>query len=678
MSLLTLENAISLHVGPFSSSSWFEDQKVIDRTKSTKFTVALKIRNEEEMRLEFLDVSNPKSSKYGKFYSQAQLNEKFGISLQDRLKVIEYFETIPGSKVSGRNELGDFITVEAPIESVENTLKTKLTWHSNEYNPTGKKGLRATSDIFIPNNIHNYISFVSLNSPITHVVPRAVKDKQSQNSVGVTAGNQEALVRFQPICGDGSLNEASPPCSNLGDKDLIPKFNILVSSRYENKTNPYALNTDPYLFDVPGADVYCYNSGTFLTCTGSDGPSCICIVKAAPLPKYTQLVSTVRYTFPNNDTSRSLGDSVLFALTDVATVSFLAELYNLPAGTLAHSGSNQSVAEFYGEYYSNSDLAAFLQLSGLPISSIPEENIYGSANDQNEPGGEAQLDVEYLIGLAPNAPTYFYSIDTLNPYDPINEGFLTYLYLVGNQSYPPLVHSLSYGDVEANIFNASNPGSAEYGFRCDQEFQKMGLRGLSVLFSSGDDGLGNVPIRTNPAFACAQAYPAWPASSPYVTAVGGTQLTDKYLPACGNPYTQVIPGLPLSEQLIFQCTGAKETTASSTIGGIITSGGGFSSVFDRETLAPWQVTQVNAYLNKTGVTPPTSYFNVTGRAYPDVATYASNYFVYLDGEVTRESGTSASGLLSLILSVNDSKHCLLCSDSSSICCICYFMEFNIT
>ena len=100
-----------------------------------------------------------------------------------------------------------------------------------------------------------------------------------------------------------------------------------------------------------------------------------------------------------------------------------------------------------------------------------------------------------LQALAPGADTFFYSMSDLNPYDPINEGFLTYLLTVANQTNPPLVHSLSYGDQESNIFNASNPGSAQYGDRCDQEFMMMGLRGLSVLFSSGDDGIGGIKSR---------------------------------------------------------------------------------------------------------------------------------------------------------------------------------------
>jgi subtilase family serine protease len=48
-----------------------------------------------------------------------------------------------------------------------------------------------------------------------------------------------------------------------------------------------------------------------------------------------------------------------------------------------------------------------------------------------------------------------------------------------------------------NIFNASNNGSIQYGQRCDQEFMKLGLRGITFLFSSGDDGIGGTTILAN-------------------------------------------------------------------------------------------------------------------------------------------------------------------------------------
>jgi hypothetical protein len=40
--------------------------------------------------------------------------------------------------------------------------------------------------------------------------------------------------------------------------------------------------------------------------------------------------------------------------------------------------------------------------------------------------------------------------------------------------------------------------------------------------------------------------------------------------------------------------------------------------------------------------PPDHTYNREGRGYPDISTYGSNFFVFLDGEISRESGTSAS------------------------------------
>ena len=49
-------------------------------------------------------------------------------------------------------------------------------------------------------------------------------------------------------------------------------------------------------------------------------------------------------------------------------------------------------------------------------------------------------------------------------------------------SYPASL-SVSYGDHERTL-------SEEYMRRISREFQKIGVRGVSVLFASGDDGAG--------------------------------------------------------------------------------------------------------------------------------------------------------------------------------------------
>merc|ERR1719483_1847818 len=49
------------------------------------------------------------------------------------------------------------------------------------------------------------------------------------------------------------------------------------------------------------------------------------------------------------------------------------------------------------------------------------------------------------------------------------------------------------------------------------EFMKMGLKGISILTASGDDGTGKQGM-----FRCSHFDTNWPASSPYLTTVGGT------------------------------------------------------------------------------------------------------------------------------------------------------------
>lgn len=54
--------------------------------------------------------------------------------------------------------------------------------------------------------------------------------------------------------------------------------------------------------------------------------------QVGPLTKYTQLRATVSYRNVGASNFTTLGSSALFALTDVATVDFLAQLYGVPRG----------------------------------------------------------------------------------------------------------------------------------------------------------------------------------------------------------------------------------------------------------------------------------------------------------------------------------------------------------
>jgi tripeptidyl-peptidase-1 len=654
--LIAFSNA--LYTGPFIHKAFkpvVESRARVLNGENSKgtFIVALNHQNHEAMEQEFLDVSTPKSEKYGKHLSLDEMKSKYSPSLKNTEKVMNFFNSLENGKVE-LNSIGDMIKVTASLSSINEIMKTKVSVHSNDKN---HRVLRSEESFHIPVELHSMISFVSLNAPVT-VKPEKDAlislDTKGYYNVTATGGNTNVLLRFQVFCSDGELNNQNPPCAAQNDM----QFTVYVEP-YELKKDPtnnltivaIPSETDPYYHPIPNnKEIYCFSASTEAECDGViDGSDCACVLSISPLPKYTQLRATIEVKIGNATDNSLVGQTNMFCLTDVATPEFLSKLYNMPRSLTARHGSNQSVAEFYSEFYSNSDLEVFFELTGLPNASIPVTNVYGDLpNNQTNPGGEAQLDVEYIMALAPNATTYFYSMSDLNPYDPINEGFINYLWVVGNQTNPPLVHSLSYGDIEANIFNASNPGSIEYGTACDNLFMAMGLRGLSVLFSSGDDGIGNSIMREDPELACRQAWPSWPASSPYVTTIGATVLTDRYLPACNANYaysyhtgkTPHYPSMPEMTQIHVECTGTAETVCTSALGGVITSGGGFSNVYSQPV---WQKNAVDNYLTMSNKIPTSpDYFNTTGRGYPDISTYGSNYLIYLNGKLTRESGTSAS------------------------------------
>jgi subtilase family serine protease len=108
-------------------------------------------------------------------------------------------------------------------------------------------------------------------------------------------------------------------------------------------------------------------------------------------------------------------------------------------------------------------------------------------------------------------------------------------------------------------------------------------------------------------------FPSFPATSPYVTAVGATSG-----PESGKP----------------------EIASQSQLGDVITTGGGFSTYFPQPI---WQNTAVNDYFESlTNETTPASGFNPLGRAYPDISLIGVNYQIVVGGVVSSVYGTSCS------------------------------------
>jgi len=94
-----------------------------------------------------------------------------------------------------------------------------------------------------------------------------------------------------------------------------------------------------------------------------------------PLPLLHHFASPLlRHCFTTASVSASLSCSVhvISPPTDPPPRPTYATPTQIPPGISVRHGSNQSVIEFYGEYYSNTDLQAFMALSGLANVSLPQ------------------------------------------------------------------------------------------------------------------------------------------------------------------------------------------------------------------------------------------------------------------------------------------------------------------
>ncbi|KAM9777621.1 tripeptidyl-peptidase 1 [Neosynchiropus ocellatus] len=289
------------------------------------------------------------------------------------------------------------------------------------------------------------------------------------------------------------------------------------------------------------------------------------------------------------------------------TPSILRRRYNMTEADVGAAGNNsQAVAQFLEQYYHPVDLAEFMTLYGRSFKHQSAVDRVVGTQGSGKAGLEASLDVEYIMSTGANIPTWVFT----NPgRHESQEPFLQWMVLLSNMSDLPWIHTVSYGDDEDSL-------SAAYMTRINVEFMKAGVRGISLLFASGQRGAGCRHLGNNQN----SFRPSFPASSPYVTTVGGTSFK--------NPF-----------KVTYEVTD-------------YISGGGFSNVFK---MPDYQVSAVTAYLkNTTESLPPVSYFNTSGRAYPDLAALSDNYWVVINRvPVPWVSGTSAStpvfgGILSLI------------------------------
>lgn len=304
-------------------------------------------------------------------------------------------------------------------------------------------------------------------------------------------------------------------------------------------------------------------------------------------------------------TGPAAGVRALKGFGGIITPTILRELYKVPTTAQAADSSKniQACASFLGQFYSPSDLQTFFNMFDHEAKGRTP-SLFGP-NTASQPGVEASLDIQYIMGLGNNVKTQFWSTSGQQPGSPQNEPFLKWLTVMSghDDSTMPKTVSVSYGDNEPTV-------NRNYATRVNTEFKKLGMRGVSIMFSSGDGGVSGGQQQP-----CTTFVPTYPAGSPWVTAVGGTSSSKP----------EVAAGL---------------------------SSGGFSNYWARPS---YQKEAVAHYFKVAQNLPPAHLFNQTGAGIPDVSAQAESFNVVVGGTPAfgGVSGTSCAsptftGIMSLV------------------------------
>lgn len=303
-----------------------------------------------------------------------------------------------------------------------------------------------------------------------------------------------------------------------------------------------------------------------------------------------------------NDARGLVGRQVPASCSDTITPTCLQALYGIPSAPATQSSNQLAVSGFIEQFANQADLTQFLteQRPEIANATFHTQIIDGGSNsqDRDQAGVEANLDIQYTMGLATNVPTTFISVGEVNHDD--YAGFLDIIQHIGNESSPQVL-STSYG-FDENVF------SQALGDVLCNAYASLGARGVSILFASGDGGVSGIQSES-----CTTFQPTFPAGCPFITSVGAT-------------------------------TGIPETSASF-------SSGGFSDLF---ALPDYQTNHVTGYLSQIG-TRNSRRFNATGRGFPDVAAMGDNVLITWQGMEGLVSGTSASTPIfaSMVALIND-------------------------
>ncbi|MGA2832685.1 MAG: Ig-like domain repeat protein [Terracidiphilus sp.] len=326
------------------------------------------------------------------------------------------------------------------------------------------------------------------------------------------------------------------------------------------------------------------------------------VVQGVPLHDFFTRPALVRPTQASPAITASWNGAHALTPGDFATIYDLAPLYKSSL-----NGSGQTIAIVAEADIEPSDLAAFQKIFALPANT---PNVIENGPDPGFDtflglGEEATIDTEWSAAVAPGA-----TIDLVvtGPQATADPAELSAAYIV-DQNMAQIV-SVSFGSCESNL------GTAQMAL-WNEVWEQAAAQGMSVFVASGDAG----------AAGCASAGSEYNnvgnvatvngvGSSPYVTAVGGTEFDETVNGAAGSTFWSVTNAANLGSAIGYI---PEMVWDDLNIPFFSAGGGGVSTIYPAPSWQTLPVTglsvlQTYSLPNQPGIAP---------RGVPDVSLSAS-------------------------------------------------------
>jgi subtilase family serine protease len=309
-------------------------------------------------------------------------------------------------------------------------------------------------------------------------------------------------------------------------------------------------------------------------------------IRPKPHVKFHAPQRAVKSDFTSSQTSNHF-----LTPADVATIYDITAAYN--AG---YTGSGEKIAVVGQSSVVTTDIEHFETAAG---QSIKDPNLIlvpnsGTATIVSGDEAESDLDLEYSSTIAKSATIYFVYVGN----NPNYNVFDALTYAIDNETAP--VISISYGACEATL------SSAEYA-SLNGVLAQAAAQGQSVIAAAGDNGSTDCSRTSGLSTTQQEALAVdFPASSQYVTAMGGTEFPAADVVSTNTTYWEPTSGTDVISSALSYIPEQAWNDDSAT-NGISSGGGGASTLTARPS---WQ----------TGVTGiPSGSF----RLVPDISLSAS-------------------------------------------------------